>query len=101
MLECSASLNGLGRFEEARDLLRRIMPSLGGEELGWEGSIQALRSAYRLDPEAEWQYDVAEARARGEFSGEFLAGVYSEWALEVGRELEGFRPERGERSRLN
>jgi tetratricopeptide (TPR) repeat protein len=55
---------------------------------GWAGSVQALGGAYQLDPDVTWQYDVAEARERGAFRGEFLKGVYSEWALEVGRELE-------------
>jgi tetratricopeptide (TPR) repeat protein len=55
---------------------------------GWTGSVQALGGAYQLDPDVTWQYDVAEARERGTFRGEFLKGVYSEWALEVGRELE-------------
>jgi tetratricopeptide (TPR) repeat protein len=55
---------------------------------GWSASVQALGGAYQLDPDVTWQYDVAEARERGAFRGEFLKGVYSEWALEVGRELE-------------
>jgi hypothetical protein len=55
---------------------------------GWTGSVQALGGAYQLDPDVTWQYDVAEAREHGAFRGEFLKGVYSEWALEVGRELE-------------
>jgi tetratricopeptide (TPR) repeat protein len=56
--------------------------------LGWHSSVFALRGAYQLDPSATWEYDIATARARGEFSGEFLSGVYSEWALEVGRALQ-------------
>jgi tetratricopeptide (TPR) repeat protein len=55
---------------------------------GWSGSVQALGGAYQLDLDVTWQYDVAEARERGVFRGEFLKGVYSEWALEVARELE-------------
>jgi tetratricopeptide (TPR) repeat protein len=55
---------------------------------GWSGSVQALGGAYQLDPDVTWQYDIAEARERGAFRGEFLKGVYSEWVLEVGRELE-------------
>jgi hypothetical protein len=55
---------------------------------GWAGSVQALGGAYQLDPDVTWQYDVAGSRERGAFRGEFLKGVYSEWALEVGRELE-------------
>jgi hypothetical protein len=48
-----------------------------------------LRGAYQLDPNATWQYDMQEARASRSFQGEFLKGVYSDWALEVGRSLEG------------
>jgi tetratricopeptide (TPR) repeat protein len=55
---------------------------------GWDSSVTALGRAYQLDPDVTWQYDIAEARERGAFRGEFLKGVYSEWALEVGRELE-------------
>jgi tetratricopeptide (TPR) repeat protein len=55
--------------------------------LGWEGSVLALRGAYQLDPSVTWEYDVAEARARGEFNGAFLSGVYSDWVLDVERDL--------------
>ncbi len=34
MLECSACLNGLGRYEDARDLLQQIIPNLNDEDLG-------------------------------------------------------------------
>jgi hypothetical protein len=49
----------------------------------------ALRGAYQLDPNVTWQYDMTDARAKRSFQGEFLKGVYSDWALEVGRTLEG------------
>ena len=62
--------------------------------LGWPESVLALRGAYQLDPSVTWEYDVAEARARGDFRGEFLSGVYSEWALEVARNLQGKRRRR-------
>jgi tetratricopeptide (TPR) repeat protein len=59
--------------------------------LGWDGAVIALRAAYQLDPNVTWQYDVREVRTQGTVQGgvqtDFLAGVYSEWALEVGREL--------------
>lgn len=77
----------LSEAKRRRGTVWKLVNSLR-EALGWEGSVQALGGAYRLDPGAQWVYDVAEARARREFSGEFLAGVYSEWALEVGRELQ-------------
>jgi tetratricopeptide (TPR) repeat protein len=58
------------------------------DALGWQDSVRSLRGAYRLDPDAIWEYDVAEARALGRFDGPFLEGVYSDWALEVARSLE-------------
>jgi tetratricopeptide (TPR) repeat protein len=58
------------------------------EALGWRNAIKALGRAYELDPDAVWSYDIRLARKAGSFSGEFLKGIYSEWALEVGRELE-------------
>jgi tetratricopeptide (TPR) repeat protein len=67
---------------------------------GWDSSVTSLGRAYQLDPDVTWQYDVAEARERGAFQGEFLKGVYSEWALEVGRELE-MLPGRDRDLRLN
>jgi tetratricopeptide (TPR) repeat protein len=60
------------------------------ELLGWQDAVIALGGAYQLDPQTTWQYDIREARALGLFNGEFLAGVYSEWALEVGQELARF-----------
>jgi tetratricopeptide (TPR) repeat protein len=55
--------------------------------LGWEGSVQALGGAYRLDPDAHWDYDVREARVRGEKPGGFLEGVYTDWARQTERAL--------------
>jgi tetratricopeptide (TPR) repeat protein len=51
--------------------------------LGWEASLEARGGAYRLDPDATWRYDVAEARIRGDRVPQFLEGVYSAWALET------------------
>jgi diaminopimelate decarboxylase len=56
--------------------------------LGWNSSLIALGGAYQLDPNVTWQYDVAALRERGGTSKKFLEGVYSEWALEVGRSLQ-------------
>jgi tetratricopeptide (TPR) repeat protein len=60
------------------------------ELLGWQDAVIALGGAYQLDPKTTWQYDIREARALKMFNGEFLAGVYSEWALEVGQGLARF-----------
>jgi tetratricopeptide (TPR) repeat protein len=60
------------------------------ELLGWQDAVIALGGAYQLDPQTTWQYDIREARALRMFNGEFLAGVYSEWALEVGQQLARF-----------
>jgi tetratricopeptide (TPR) repeat protein len=56
--------------------------------LGWASSVIALGGAYQLDPAVTWQYDVTALRERGGTSKKFLEGVYSEWALEVGRALQ-------------
>jgi DNA-binding SARP family transcriptional activator len=69
--------------------------------LGWDGAVIALRAAYQLDPNVTWQYDVREARAHGAVQGDFLAGVYSEWALEVGRELEALHDKGRHHRELN
>jgi hypothetical protein len=57
------------------------------EALGWSSAVIAMRGAYQLDPHAIWQYDVREFRATATQVTDFLPGVYSDWALEVGREL--------------
>jgi tetratricopeptide (TPR) repeat protein len=71
------------------------------EALGWQDSVLALRGAYQLDPNASWTYDVREARDRGQPEGEFLKGVYSDWALEVGRQLEMLHSEQPHHHELN
>jgi hypothetical protein len=63
-----------------------------------------LRAAYQLDPNVTWQYDVREARAHGTHGavqGDFLEGVYSDWALEVGHELEALNSPNGRNLELN
>jgi tetratricopeptide (TPR) repeat protein len=65
------------------------------ELLGWQNAVVNLGGAYQLDPSARWQYDIREARASGVFRGEFLSGVYSDWALEVGRELSDLKEDSG------
>jgi tetratricopeptide (TPR) repeat protein len=71
------------------------------QALGWQNSVMALRGAYQLDPNATWQYDMKDARAKRDFQGEFLKGVYSDWVLEVGRTLEGKQDLRRRSSDLN
>jgi tetratricopeptide (TPR) repeat protein len=51
--------------------------------LGWNGSVIALNGAYQLDPEADWLYDVQDARANQRPVTVFLEGVYSDWARDV------------------
>jgi tetratricopeptide (TPR) repeat protein len=75
-------------FNQAKKNLWNIADVLE-KTLGWENSIKNLRNAYRLDPTADWQYDIAKARAKKQAVPEFLAGIYSEWALEVAARLEG------------
>lgn len=51
------------------------------EALGWEDSVQNKGRAYRLDPQATWDYDVA--RLTPPTSGRFLEGHYgSPWIEE-------------------
>lgn len=69
--------------------------------LGWPGSIEALGKLYRLDRHSIWEYDVAEARSKRKAHAGFLEGIYSEWALEVAREIEELRAWGEVDSRLN
>jgi tetratricopeptide (TPR) repeat protein len=71
------------------------------QALGWQNSVIALRGAYQLDPNATWQYDMTQARAKRNFQGDFLKGVYSDWVLEVGRTLAGKQELRRRSSDLN
>ena len=61
--------------------------------LGWRESVLALRGVYQLDPQITWLYDVRQAREQGQLEREFLKGIYSDWALEVGRQLEAMLPD--------
>ncbi len=71
------------------------------QALGWGDSVLSLRGAYQLSPAVTWEYDVAEARVGGGFRGDFLSGVYSDWALEVGRDLQELRGRRHTDAELN
>jgi tetratricopeptide (TPR) repeat protein len=82
--------NAVGQKERAR--ARKMVWEHANtlrELLGWQDAVIALGGAYQLDPQTTWHYDIREARALKMFNGEFLAGVYSEWALEVGQQLAG------------
>lgn len=100
----SEALYPKATHERARKSIWMLVKFLR-DALGWEGSVIALRAAYQLDPNITWEYDVREARshgtARGGVQGDFLAGVYSDWALEVGHELEGLLEMSGHRRELN
>ncbi len=61
--------------------------------LGWESAVLSLRGAYQLDPNVTWDYDIAQAREAGRFKGEFLKGVYSNWAIETGQLLSELAPD--------
>jgi tetratricopeptide (TPR) repeat protein len=77
-------------LSEKRKALWQLAADLRGV-LGWNDSVRLLDGAYALDPEARWVYDVDQARARKRVRGAFFEGVYSNWALEVDRELEVYR----------
>ncbi|GEM44639.1 hypothetical protein [Deinococcus cellulosilyticus] len=55
--------------------------------LGWEESILAPGGAFVLDPNANWDYDIAQARTEKRPIRGFLEGVYSEWVLETQQDL--------------
>jgi tetratricopeptide (TPR) repeat protein len=86
--------------EKARKNVWTLVQTLRNA-LGWKDSVISLRGAYQLDPKASWEYDIDEARETRKFRGEFLAGVYSNWALEVGRELSELHGERRKNLELN
>jgi DNA-binding SARP family transcriptional activator len=69
-------------WQRVRDL-RRI--------LGWEGSIQSLGKAFRLDPNTAWEFDLTKARKDGKADAPFMQGVYSLWAREIAEEVEHLR----------
>ena len=91
---------GIDDRKKARGAIWNLVKTLR-EALGWQNSVMALRGAYQLDPNATWQYDMTDARAKRSFQGEFLKGVYSDWALEIGRELAEMRGERRKNLELN
>jgi tetratricopeptide (TPR) repeat protein len=94
-----------GRTETVERLLLALFPDLTGSQrrpksqalsglvrelrdaLGWERSVVALGGAYRLDPDAQWFYDVDEARERGQKPHGFLEGVYTDWVRQTERDL--------------
>jgi tetratricopeptide (TPR) repeat protein len=88
MIDALFSSVGIPNRKNARGLIWRWVKTLR-QAFGWESSVMSLRAAYQLDPNVTWQYDIKEARASRSFQGEFLKGVYSDWAIEVGRSLEG------------
>jgi tetratricopeptide (TPR) repeat protein len=57
-------------------------------QMGWPDSVLSHGGGYELDPSSHWHYDIAQARARGRFRGDFLAGIYSQWALDTATQLE-------------
>jgi hypothetical protein len=91
---------GIDDRKKARGAIWNLVKTLR-QALGWQNSVMALRGAYQLDPNATWQYDMTDARAKRSFQGEFLKGVYSDWALEIGRELVEMRGERRKNLELN
>jgi tetratricopeptide (TPR) repeat protein len=91
---------GIDDRAKARGGIWNLVKTLRGA-LGWQNSVMALRGAYQLDPNATWQYDMQDARAKRNFQGEFLKGVYSDWVLEIGRTLAGKQDLRRRSSDLN
>jgi tetratricopeptide (TPR) repeat protein len=77
----------LGHQAAARKAVNRLVQQLRAA-LGWPSSVHSLRGSYRLDPDSHWHYDIAQARSQGRFRGQFLAGIYSDWAVETDRQLQ-------------
>lgn len=55
--------------------------------LGWPGSVESVPGGYRLDPAAEWHYDVGDALRRGAPVETFLPGVSLPWVIVREQEL--------------
>ncbi|MER3481626.1 MAG: DNA-binding protein [Meiothermus sp.] len=55
--------------------------------LGWEGSIVAVGGVYRLDPSAQWDYDMNHPQVRLHPRAQFLEGIYSSWVLDRREQL--------------
>ena len=91
-----------GRLDpkRVRQSVWKLVNGLRGA-LGWQESVLALRGAYQLDPHITWLYDVRQAREQGQLEREFLKGIYSDWALEVGRQLEALRSDQRSHQELN
>lgn len=91
-----------GRLDpkRVRQSVWKLVNGLRGA-LGWQESVLALRGAYQLDPHITWLYDVRQAREQGQLEREFLKGIYSDWALEVGRQLKALRSDQRSHQELN
>ena len=64
--------------------------------LGWPASVTAHAGVYQLDPQARWDYDIAELRQRGKRPRDFMPGVGREWVMDTLRQLENlpeFKPD--------
>jgi tetratricopeptide (TPR) repeat protein len=64
--------------------------------LGWAESIQYNKKTkqLKLDSSVTWQYDIAKARVKKRFIGEFLKGMKDppDWVIRIREELEAFKP---------
>jgi tetratricopeptide (TPR) repeat protein len=58
------------------------------ESLGWQDSVIQKGGVYTLDPNSTWDYDVQQARDKGETVSVFMTGVDEEWVLERIRSFE-------------
>ncbi|GHG01564.1 hypothetical protein GCM10017783_12240 [Deinococcus piscis] len=57
--------------------------------LGWPDSVLSAQRGYRLSPDVDWHYDVAQAQAAGESlaDAEFLSGLDFAWVTDREQEL--------------
>jgi len=70
---------GQGEARKAQQALWEHVDKLR-QVLGWEESVQALGKAYRLDPQAQWVYDIPNQPKS--HTPRFLFGNNNDWVLE-------------------
>jgi tetratricopeptide (TPR) repeat protein len=66
----------------AQSNVRRVLVQLR-DALSWSGAVELDNKTLLLDRNAQWFYDLTEARAKGYAHAEFLPGMDKPWMLEV------------------
>jgi tetratricopeptide (TPR) repeat protein len=71
------------RLALVSDVIRNLRELLHDPQI-----IRTAKRTYHLDSSIDWFYDVSEVRAGKLKCKQFLEGVYFDWVLEIGRELQ-------------